>query len=294
MNVLEIDPVHLKEGRDQAFEKCLEDRHALARALRAARTRQALEESATYLKWNTILRPDTLDLACPRVVASYLIRTNRDDECHDFLRQYTLAICRSKGWLSDEEMTNERSSDSWNDTDLLHSPFVPTTVLLFATLIKLRMLRELQMFDEFDGAVSDSIGHRLPLELLELVRSHLHDNPILANTRTSRRSNYKDGIYHVKAQIDRLWWEVRQRCKYIWPYLVDHRVMLRPECCRHNHRMGHTGCTFCNLQDIARFNIEDAWKQSPGALAYIAEMAFKHDAACLVSDDDFIDLRATF
>ncbi|PLB51319.1 hypothetical protein P170DRAFT_474861 [Aspergillus steynii IBT 23096] len=291
-DVLQIDSIYLTKSKNPVFDKCLKHRHVLARALRTVHTRQGLDESTDLLRWNTILRPES-EYSAPRVVASYLIRASRDDECHAFLWQYTLSLCRRKKWLTDEQMATVGNGDPWNDGYLLHRPFVPSLVLIFATLIKLRMLTELEELEKINDAVTETVGRKLPLELLEHIRFHLFKNPILATRHNTRQTSYREKIVLLRGQIARLWWAVRARCRYMWPYLLDCRVLLRLECSRHTHRMGRAGCTLCHLKEMSKFHIEDAWKQSPGALEYITDMVYRYDSECIVGDDEFLGYRAT-
>lgn len=248
----------------------------LAVFLQAAYTRQGLEESIDLFRWTSILRPlrKTEGVEDPCFVASHLILSNRDDECRHFLREFTFSTYKWNGWSIDGGMASDPTRDPWDETDSTSSRCIPTIVCIFATLIKIRMLFELRELREIHEAVTERIGSRLPLELLDCIRFYLHRNPILATMSSARNTDYDERIEILQQQIFSLWWKVHQRCSFIWPFVIDERVSLlhNPSDWQPRHY-----CDHCNVIFASRDVIIDAWKHSPGAVDVISELLHRHD-----------------
>ena len=190
-----------------------------------------------------------------------LLRLCRDQEAYDFLCWYATRGPDYDWGNVDLPYLNIKGADVFEDV-AIHIPRFPhLSHLVAVTLIKIRLLKDLQALQN-----SRIVLGNVPQEMKYLIQSQLV-SPIVANNFDIMRRGEHQGalILRIESQIDRLYCAVNKANKHFWPTLLkpgDHLGETPDYTCR-----GEASEMQLTLQQSY-----DGWNETPAAIDFIRKM----------------------
>ncbi|KAH8429349.1 uncharacterized protein LDX57_007015 [Aspergillus melleus] len=225
-------------------------------------TREAREEEANHLMiwakhkiiWTHVKLPEML------------IRLNRDWDAWALIRDWNLDQVRRAGKYNSEMFF---TCAEIGPLDELHSLFEfharQHTVL--ATLIKIKILLDLQAVDEARFAV----GCKLPQELLAIILSYVPSTDIIAKDQDLAYHGHWLKIRLLQQQIRYLFRRTLEECGDTWDYILHGCFPEAPTCkCIEDRLIPGEKCIWDDEADA--YFLRVPWLEAPGALDYLERL----------------------
>ena len=202
-------------------------------------------------------------------IISYYLRLNELDTFFNLLRRYpryeSAHLNRDNPqitqWLRDTE-----TADIFEDVDFLLGPQFNRDLALMATLMKIRLVRELQVLH----AAVQSVGTRVPAEIADQVLDYTVSIPTVAKyNNILYDTDHSERIQKLRDHIQALFTAVHERNTDVWPFVIDAvEKGTEDSCLDHPERLLARGAfAHCNL-----FHVLHAWQDTPEAVGYIKEL----------------------
>ena len=128
------------------------------------------------------------------------------------------------------------------------------------TLLKIRLLLDLQALQN-----SSTIGHKVPQEILDSVRSQLVTTVVSSNAKIMKSVDQTPLIKEIEKQVQTLYIKVQQQNKHFWPALLNpgRNLGARPN--------AYSPGSPQHMQIILNYSY-NSWKEIPGAIEMIGNL----------------------
>jgi hypothetical protein len=235
---------------------------ALVEALLRANTELAITSSLHHLL--NMLRLCRIDPSGARdLVPALYLRLGRDQEAYDFCKWWATTGHDVDHYWGDLSMPylDTRDADVFEGVDLFTSPpgYLPHLVTI--TLLKIRLLIDLQTLQR----AKKTAGPHVPREILDIIHQHCAFSAVTSTTRILERENQAPHIARLRVQVKDLYTAVQVANIYFWPAMVepgDH-LIVRPT----SYGSGDQG-----QMEVVLQHTYNAWAETPGAIGVIEEM----------------------
>ncbi|KAL8790002.1 MAG: hypothetical protein Q9213_000888 [Squamulea squamosa] len=236
--------------------------YAVVKALLAIDTYAAVDAARSHLAdMLRLCRGDNMGVR--HLVAATLLRLGRDQDCYDFCKWYAT--------------TGNRRDYDWGDMSLgfldvkdadVFEPLLADFLGRFGdlsftvalTLLKIRLLLDLQALQN-----SAAIGHKVPQEILDAVRSQLVTAVVSNNAGIMNSVNQAPLIEKIEKQVRTLYEKVCQQNQHFWPTLLNPagNLGVRPD--------AYSSGSLQQMQIMLNYSYS-SWKETPGAIEMISKL----------------------
>jgi hypothetical protein len=234
-------------------------RFALTEALQKVKTRHSAQAQLDhFMDMLRLCRSDNLGVRW--IVPGLMLRLKKDQECYDFVKWWNI--------------TGERGDYDWGDMDLPHldiknadvfesveylcGEFIDLHQKLAIALLKIKLMIDLTALTN-----SGLVGHKVPQEILDRIKTHIALSPIITeNKDIMERKDHTAVIEELITQVHMLYGAVENANQHFWPALLNPGTHLnaRPDTCSRG--------TIEEMQ-LALMYSYDSWIETPGAIEEI-------------------------
>ncbi|PLB51317.1 hypothetical protein P170DRAFT_474859 [Aspergillus steynii IBT 23096] len=199
-------------------------------------------------------------------IASYYLRLNELDTFFNLLKRYPRFVSSRVGFLQIHHWLRDTgTADLFEDVDFLLGPHFDTKLALMAALMKIRLVRELEVLH----AVVQSVGTKVPAEIADKILEYTVSILAVAKHKILYDTDHSERIRKLRDHIQALFIAVHKRTTRTWPFIIE-GVQKGTEdlCLDHPEGPSPRFPSFrCHLCEVL-----DAWRDTPEAVDYITEL----------------------
>lgn len=196
-------------------------------------------------------------------VPGALLRLNRDQDCYDFVKSWTMLRDGRTIKLYEES----KNSDVFEPVESVLGRFHSIHIAVPLLLLKVKILLDLERLEQVQLYLPRRV--RAVRGVVDQIQRLVPLSPIVAKDPSlMRREGRRIAIEKLKSQIDTLFWTVERKDRLFWPFLMNPRRYLRE------------GPVLFGADDQMRFSLKnqhamrkdplganfDAWNETPCAL----------------------------
>lgn len=196
-------------------------------------------------------------------VPALMLRLNKDQECYDFMKWWTVISDDDHYDWGDTELPylDIKNADVFEPVDPFLGQFRGLASNVPLILLKIKLLFDLARLEE--SAASLSTKRNVPREIVDQIQSSIPQSPAVAANREMMDGGARlAAIKNLKTQIDTLYNEINKTNKHFWPALMNpHRhLTARPE--------AFSAGSVEEMQLVLKNNYA-AWIETPGAIDFV-------------------------
>lgn len=193
-------------------------RFAYVEAILTINTLQAVQQAlAEFLDMMRLCRGDNMGLR--DFVPALYLRLGQDQQCYDFVKWWAKTLHDDHYDSGDMNLgyLDLKDADAFEKPDHFCGKYGSINHQVSVTLIKIRLLRDLQALQQSTTAVGD----KLPREVFDMIRGQMVSNTVAGRKDVMERADQSDVIYLLEKQIDKLYKAVQASNKHFWPVLLE-------------------------------------------------------------------------
>jgi hypothetical protein len=196
------------------------------------------------------------------LVPTCFLRLGRDQEAYDYMKWWVTSPAPKGPFGPSPQMwaSVTEKADIFEDVGLFKGKYPTMSFMVALTLLKLRLLVDLQTLQR-----STKVGRDMTQEILDKVRSHLTSSAISDNKEVLERNDHEEGIQKLTQQVGTIYTAVGEGNKHFWSAVLHpgDDLKVSPESWNFGNRQ--------EMQLVLNYNYR-AWAETPGAIEAIEEL----------------------